>query len=113
VQDLSAVFQVEVFFAAGGKVSFDPSEQKLMQILGQALDTAIERLEKMPRLLRAPALRPNLQRSGVNIAALFSDGPDFHKMTECSNLLDSVRSNIMTTIHSSFEGAEAYAEVFN
>ncbi|OHS97076.1 Dynein heavy chain family protein [Tritrichomonas foetus] len=112
LQDLSAIFLVNIFFSDDGKVSFKPSVDDLKSEVHRQLSIVFKTIDTLPRLLRATSLRHILRNSKINIPVLFDDGPDFQNITSCSPLLEDVERNIIAVIDHSYKEAEVYSEIF-
>ena len=112
LQELSAIFQVNVLFDDNGNVVFNPTVDELKNEVKEQISAVLYTVENLPRLVKAPAVRQIITNSLTEISYLFDDGPDFQTMTSSSNILQTVEEKIISIIDSSYKEAGIYVEAF-
>ncbi|OHT04291.1 Dynein heavy chain family protein [Tritrichomonas foetus] len=111
-QDMSSIFQIEISFNDNGEVVFDPSFDDLINSINETLDDSLATLDKLPRLLMSPAVRPHLREIFTNLTELFDDGPRFKDFADSLVEFSKIKEHIIKVITESFEDAKKHSQSY-
>lgn len=111
-EDMSCVFQVEVYYTPDGDVFLKPTKSELLNAVANSLQESLSNLDGFPRLLNQSSLLPYLRDNGLNLKLLLTKGPQFTHIIRCFDELQHIQESIIKVLETSYDQAFFYSQMF-
>ncbi|OHS96659.1 Dynein heavy chain family protein [Tritrichomonas foetus] len=111
-QEMSSIFQIEIYFTDEGEIAFVPTLDELLTAIDNSLSDSIITLTKLPRLLSQSQLRPHLREVYNSIHKLLEDGPHFDQFCKTNPDYEKFHDNIIRVIKDSYHESEEHSRGF-
>lgn len=111
-QPMSSIFQIELSFAEDGTIKFTPSIDELLKAFEESFENSFITLDKLPRILLSPQLRPHLRELIDSVENLFTLGPSFGDFARVNKDYHIIREKIIEILKESFANAKKHSEGF-
>lgn len=111
-QEMSSIFQIDLYFTNDGKIAFNPTLDDLLSSVKKSLLDSITTLLKLPRLINEPKIRPLLRELYSNIRPIIENGPHFDQFCKANSNYKRIHNHIVEVITKSYHESEDRSQAF-